>query len=82
MFELNAKLIEVVEKPYSMNGNEGVSYKLRFLSEKDEIMVFKSNKEQTSSLKAAVGKTGKLVLDVSVYREDVTLKVASFVTKS
>jgi len=55
---------------------------LRFLSEKDEIMVFKSNKEQTSSLKAAVGKTGKLVLDVSVYREDVTLKVASFVTKS
>jgi len=82
MFEINAKLIEVVEKPYSMNGNEGVSYKLRFLTEKDEIMVFKSTKDQTSSMKSSVSKNGKLVLDVSVYKEDVSLKVASFVTKS
>jgi len=82
MFTLNAKLIEVVEKPYSMNGNEGVSYKLRFLSEKDEIMVFKSSQLQTSSLKQYQGKNGKLTLDVSVYKEDVTLKVATFEVKS
>jgi len=79
--QLNAKLIEVVEKPYSMNGNEGISYRLRFLTEKDEIMAFKSDKNQCALLKPLVQKSGKLTLVASTYKEEVSVKVASFEAK-
>lgn len=79
--EIQAKLIEIVEKPYSVNGNEGISYRLRFLTSEDEIISIKSNRDQCSNLKPYFGKVGKLTLSLSVRKEDVTLSVASFTAK-
>jgi len=81
MITLNAKLIEVVQKPYSFNGNEGISYKLRFLTDKDEIMQFKSTKEQTESFKDLVGKHGKMEITLSTRKEEVSVALATFIPK-
>lgn len=77
MFEIQAKLIEVVQKPYSVNGNEGISYKLRFLVG-DEIWAIKSNSEQCSDMKKFDGKTGKAKFEVKARKEDVSLSLANF----
>lgn len=78
---INAKLIEVVQKPYKVNGNEGVSNKLRFLTEKDEIGMFRSTAEQTKALLPFQGKSGKLVLGIKFYKEEPLITVESFEPK-
>jgi len=74
--KLKAKLIEVVQKPYKMAGNEGISYKLRFLVG-DDIWQLKSSLEQTELFKNSVGKTGDAVFTVHARKEDVTIQLAS-----
>ena len=77
---LKAKLIEVVQKPYKMAGNEGISYKLRFLVA-DDVWQLKSSIEQTESLKSQVGTTGTCEFVVHSRKEDVTLQLATFTAK-
>jgi len=79
---INAKLIEVVQKPYKVNGNEGVSNKLRFLTEKDEIICVRSNADQTKNLMPHQGKSGKLTLGIKAYKEEPLVTVESFEVKS
>lgn len=79
---MKAKLIEVVQKPYKMNGNEGVSHKLRFLTEKDEILRLSSNAQQTEQLKQHEGKSGILTLHVKGYKEEPIVTVESFEVKA
>lgn len=77
MFETTAKLIEVIQAPYKVNGNEGISYKLRFLVG-DEIWAVRSSKEQTEDLKTHQGKSGTVKFNIKARKEDVSLQVASF----
>jgi hypothetical protein len=76
-FEAQAKLIEVVQKPYKVEGNEGISYKLRFLVG-DDIFELKSSLEQTEELKASQGFTGLAKFIVKARKETVTIVLASF----
>lgn len=80
ILKLNAKLIEVIQKPYKMEGNEGISYKVRFLVG-DEIYQLKSTIEQTESLKPLVGQVGSAEFHVKTRLESVTLVLASFLVK-
>lgn len=79
-FKVKAKLVEVVQKPYKMEGNEGISYKLRFLVG-DELWEIKSSLEQTESLKSAVKQTGDAEFVIKSRKETVTLALAIFITK-
>jgi len=81
MFEINAKLVEVIEKPYNVNGNEGISYKARFLTDKDEMMTLKTSRDINKSIKPLQGKVGKMVVSLNVYKEDVSVKLDSFSAK-
>lgn len=74
---IDAKLIEVIAKPYSVSGNEGVSYKLRFLIS-DEIFLIKSNKEQVEQFETLSGRVGKVTLSVTSPKEIVSISVDSF----
>jgi len=75
-----AKLIEVVQKPYKVEGNEGISYKLRFLIG-DEIWELKSSIEQTEDLKSKVGVTAEAEFAVKSRKETVTLSLVKFDVK-
>ena len=76
--ETEAKLVEVIQKPYKVEGNEGISYKLLFLVN-DKNWELKSSLEQTEDLKPLQGSVGKATFLVQSRKESVTLKLASFV---
>jgi len=78
--KVKAKLVEVVQKPYKMEGNEGISYKLRFLVG-DELWEIKSSLEQTESLKSVEKQIGDAEFVIKSRKETVTLALASFTTK-
>lgn len=78
--KVSAKLIEVVQKPYKVEGNEGISYKLRFLVG-DEIWQLKSSLEQTESLKTQISQIGSAEFVARSRKEDVTLQLANFLVK-
>lgn len=78
--QTSAKLLSAVSKPYSFNGNEGISYKIRFIAE-DSIFEFRSNKEQVTQLESLVGKVGTLEIVINSVKETLVASVGSFVTK-
>lgn len=75
-----AKLLEAIEKPYNVNGNEGISYKLRVLIS-DEIFEFKSSSHQVESMRGLVGKTGKAKIAFSSPKERLTAHLVSLDVK-
>jgi len=77
-FEETAKLLTAEAKPYSMNGNEGTSYKVR-LNIEGEIFSCKSDAEQVASLKALEGSDGKAVIEITSRKENLALRLVSFV---
>ena len=80
--KVKAKLIEVIQSPYSVNGNEGISYKLRFLVNDSEIWEIKSSKEVTDQLKNFVDKVSSdAIFEIYARKEAVTLKLKEFPVK-
>lgn len=74
---IKAKLLTAESKPYSVNGNEGVSHKVRLLAQ-NEIFVCKSNAEQVSRLKDVQGEDGEAVFRLTSRKESLSLELVTF----
>jgi len=70
-------LLTAVSKPYSMNGTEGVSHRVRVLINGD-IYACKSNANQVESLKGALGSMGKITLRFKSPKETLGVEFIGF----
>jgi len=75
--ETKAQLLTAESKPYSFNGNEGTSHKLRF-NVAGEIYVCKSSEEQVRGLEPLVGQEGTALFAVNSRKENMSLECLSF----
>lgn len=76
-FETKALLLSAESKPYEIDGNKGVSHKIR-LSVEGEIYVCKSTESQVQELQSKVKTSGDAVIEVVSRKENMTLKLVSF----
>jgi len=76
-YETRATLLTAESKPYSFNGNEGTSHKIR-LSVGGEIYVCKSTAEQVAKYKVYEGKEGDAVVKLNSRKENISLELLSF----
>jgi len=74
---IKAKLLTAESKPYSVNGNEGVSHKVRLLVG-NEIFVCKSSKEQVARLQDVRGTDGEATFRLTSRKELLALELVSF----
>jgi len=72
-----ARLLTAESKPYEMNGNSGISHRLRF-SVDGEIYVCKSNADEVQKLHDRVGHEGTAHFKFESRKENLTLKLVSF----
>lgn len=72
-----ATLLTAESKPYSVNGNEGVSHKARFLVE-NEIYSLKCDESTVKALKPMQNETGELTFELTSPKENVKLVFTSF----
>jgi len=72
-----ALILTAESKPYNIEGNEGVSHKIR-LNVNGEIYVCKSTPEQIKELKDKEGTEGTAVIKVESRKENMSLKLLSF----
>ena len=77
IIEGKGRIIEVIQKPYEMNGNKGVSYRVRALID-DEIFVVKSNEEMTNEYKEYEGSEGHFLIKLTSPRESIRLDLVEF----
>lgn len=77
IIEGRGRIIEVIQKPYELNGNKGVSYRVRALID-DEIFVLKSTESQTNDYKQYEGEEGHFKLKLSSPRESVRVDLVEF----
>jgi hypothetical protein len=75
--EVKAVLLTAESNPYKIDGNEGVSHKIR-LSIGGEIYSCKSTADQVASLKQYEKQEGEAVIDVVSRKEAMSLKLVSF----
>lgn len=75
--KVKAKLLTAESRPYSVDGNEGVSHKIR-VNVNGEIYVCKSTPDQVNSLKVLEGKDGEAVIKVNSRKENMSLELVSF----
>jgi len=71
-----AKVLTAEAKPYNVDGNQGVSYKIR-LNVEGEIFVCKSDEAQVSEFKARIGEEGKAEIEVVSHKENMSLRLVS-----
>lgn len=76
--ETNAKLLSAESKPYNVDGNSGTSHKIR-LNIYGEIFVCKSDEAQVQEMKEYIGKEGNAIIEVISRKENMALKLMSFV---
>lgn len=75
--ETEGRIIEVIQKPYEVSGNKGISYAVRALIG-DEIFKLKSSEEQTNELKKSEGQEGEFVLNLTSPKESLRITLAEF----
>lgn len=73
--QAEALIIEKIEKPYSVGGNSGISYKVRFLHSTSVFKV-KVTKEQFD--KITLGGNYKLILKLDANLEEPRVQIVSF----
>lgn len=76
-FESKGTLLTAESKPYSFQGNEGVSHKIR-VNVGGEIYSCNSNADQVASMKQYEGVEGDVVLKVSSRKEVLGMTLVSF----
>jgi len=76
-FEEQAILLTAESKPYNMNGNSGVSHRVR-VSVKGEVFACKSTEEQVIALKPFEGQEGTAVLKLKSVKENLSIELVSF----
>lgn len=74
------KVLSAESKPYSFDGNEGVSHKVRVLL-KDEIMPLRANADLVNQALTMVGKEAKISLSLTFPKENIRLNLISLATK-
>jgi len=75
--ETEGKILTAESKPYKIDGNEGVSHKIR-INVEGEIYVCKSTAQQVNDLKQYEGKDGSIQFKVNSRKENMTLELVSF----
>jgi len=75
-----AKILEVISKPWEIEGRSGVSHNVRLLTG-DEIFKVKSTEELNKTLEKSVGKSGNAALELSSPKEVTKLSLTSFDVK-
>jgi len=82
MLTLNttAKVLEVISKPWEIDGRSGVSHNVRLLTG-DEIFKAKSTEELNKMLEKSVGKTGNASLELTSPKEVTKLTIVAFDVK-
>lgn len=73
-----AQLLTSESKPYKMNGNEGVSHRIR-VSVQGEIYPLKATEAQVMQCRQYVGKQGEVTFDLQTRKEALTLQFVDFV---
>jgi len=76
-FKVTARLLTAESKPYEMNGNSGVSHRVRFNIE-GEIFNIKSSAEVVRSLSSRVGEEGRLTFKLESRKENLSMSLVSF----
>jgi len=79
IIETRAQLLTAESKPYSINGNEGISHKARFMVN-GEIYELKCNAEQVTQLKYDLPSQGDLKFDLQSRKERISLVFVEFLT--
>lgn len=82
MFQIKAKvkILSATSKPYKIEGNEGISHKVRFMHE-DAIYEVKSTSEQVTMVTPYVGKEVDATVVVDSRKEVPALRLAEVVSK-
>lgn len=75
--EGKAKVLTAESRPYNVNGNTGVSHRIR-VNVEGEIFECKSSPEQVTSFQQYVGKEGTVVLGLESRKENLTMQVLEF----
>lgn len=72
-----ATLLTAESRPYSFEGNEGVSHRVR-INIKGEIFACKSTEQQVKELKDQEGKEGRATLRFTSRKEKLALELVEF----
>jgi hypothetical protein len=75
--ETEAKLLTAESKPYNIDGNEGVSHRIR-LNVDGEIYSCKSSADQVAYMKQFEKKEGTASFKVNSRKENLSLELVSF----
>jgi len=73
-----AQLLTAESNPYSIDGNEGVSNKVRFNIE-GEIYSLKTDAETVKRLKSLVGESGQVEFELQSRRERISTVFSDFI---
>lgn len=71
------KVLSAESKAYKMNGNEGISHRVR-LAVDGEIYPLKSSEEQVLRMKPHVGKEGVATVDLQSRKETLAIDLIEF----
>jgi len=78
-YEEKVKVLSADSKPYNIEGNEGVSHRVRFLVlEAGEIFNVRASAEQVEDLKDYIGSEGVAVLVFKSPKENLRVELVSF----
>lgn len=72
-----AQLLSAESKPYNVDGNEGISHRIRF-NVKGEIYSVKSTAEEVRKYEPLIGQVASLVIGLVSRKENLSLKIVSF----
>jgi len=75
--ETVAKILSAESKPYNMNGNEGISHRVRILVD-GEIFACKSSANQVAQLKEHINEEGDVTLSFTSRKENLGVELVSF----
>jgi len=75
--EHKAQLLTAESKPYEMNGNSGISHRIRF-NVSGEIFVCKATPAQVDEMKQYQGQEGTATFKFESRKENLTLRLVSF----
>lgn len=75
--DTKATILTAESKPYNVEGNEGISHRIR-VNVAGEIYPIKSTKEQVTELSERIGEEGEAVIKVNSRKENLSLELVSF----
>jgi len=78
-FKLKGRLLSAESRPYDIEGNSGVSHKVRFLVG-DAILPLKTDEQTVKRLEAQLGSDGEITIELRSRKENVALWLSAFVS--